>query len=155
MAGQKILSAQVRYLNEVGEDKVFELITTGSTLKEIWDKYNCGSRGFYKWLRQVEGRKARYYEARRQAADFLADEILDIADADMDPTQANLAKLRIDSRKWWASRVSPDKWGDKKSPALQINLNDMHLEALKDISVIEQQPDALITDESDEDVIED
>ena len=73
----------------------------------------------------------------------------------MDPTQANLAKLRIDSRKWWASRVSPDKWGDKKSPALQINLNDMHLEALKDISVIEQQPDALITDESDEDVIED
>ena len=154
MAGQKILSAQVRYLNEVGEDKVFELITTGSTLKEIWDKYNCGSRGFYKWLRQVEGRKARYYEARRQAADFLADEILDIADSDLDPQQANLAKLRIDSRKWWASRVSPEKWGDKKSPALQINLNDMHLEALKNISVIEHEPTLLNVDK-DDDVIED
>lgn len=155
MAGQKILSAQVRYLNEVGEDKVFELITTGSTLKEIWDKYNCGSRSFYKWLRQVEGRKTRYYEARRQAADFLADEILDIADADMDPQQANLAKLRIDSRKWWASRVSPEKWGDKKSPALQINLNDMHLEALKNISVIEHEPTLLNVDNENDDADQD
>lgn len=155
MAGQKILSAQVRYLNEVGEDKIFELITVGHTLKQIYAKYNCGNRGFYKWLRQVEGRKTRYYEARRLAADFLADEILDIADADMDPQQANLAKLRIDSRKWWSARVSPEKWGDKKSPALQINLNDMHLEALKNISVIEHEPTLLNVDEEDVDADQD
>lgn len=141
MAGQKIIRAHMRLLDDVGEQEIFDKITEGYTTKQIYSTYKIGSRGFYKWLRSVEGRNDRYQEARQRAADFYADEILSIADSDMSPAEANIAKLRIDSRKWWASRVRPERWGDKKPPSLQITLGDMHLDALKEMSVIEHEDD--------------
>ena len=90
MAGQKIIRAHMRLLDDVGEQEVFDKITEGYTTKDIYENYKIGSRGFYKWIRSVEGRHDRYQEARQRAADFYADEILSIADSDMSPDRKSV-----------------------------------------------------------------
>jgi hypothetical protein len=39
-----------------------------------------------------------------------ANDVLTIADQ---ATDANIARVRIDARKWWAAKVSPKKYSDK------------------------------------------
>jgi hypothetical protein len=71
----------------------------------------------------------QYARAREQQADFLAEEILEIADdgsndlmtivkGDISYEQenkevTNRSKLRVDARKWIASKLKPKKYGDK------------------------------------------
>lgn len=51
----------------------------------------------------------QYARARQEQADVLADEIIDIADRATDP---QLARLQIDSRKWYAGKVRPKVYGE-------------------------------------------
>lgn len=70
--------------------------------------------------------RARYTHARDVQADLLAEEILQIADDGRNDTYIDedgqrrtdwdvvaRSKLRIDARKWYASKVAPKKYGDK------------------------------------------
>ena len=76
-------------------------------------------------------------EARRQHADSLADEALEIADglADLDePTRETIAiaKERIDVRKWLATVNHPDRYQiNKNGPTITLNIHQLHLDALK------------------------
>lgn len=63
-----------------------------------------------RWLRLEEGFSKQYARAKEESADALADDILHIADTAKD---ANLGRLRVDSRKWIASKLKPKKYGDK------------------------------------------
>lgn len=83
-----------------------------------------------KWLSEEEGLSDRYARAKEAQADFMADEMLDIADDGrndwMKRHQANgesvevvnseviqRSKIRIDTRKWLASKLKPKKYADK------------------------------------------
>jgi hypothetical protein len=65
----------------------------------------------YRHEREDEQFREQYERAREDAADTFADEITDIADTDDD---VNRAKVRIDARKWVASRMKPKRWGDRQ-----------------------------------------
>ncbi len=52
----------------------------------------------------------QYARAREEQADFYADEIVTIADTEPD---AAIARVRIDARKWVASKLRPKRYGDK------------------------------------------
>lgn len=52
----------------------------------------------------------RYARAREAQADYRADETIDIAD---ECTDANIARIRIDARKWHSGKLAPKKYGDK------------------------------------------
>ena len=82
----------------------------------------------YRWLQSDEQFREQYARARDAQADHFAEEIVDIADAEpslifknvdgvdvasVDSTAVNLLRLRIDARKWYASKVAPKKYGDK------------------------------------------
>ena len=60
------------------------------------------------WLSSNPDFLEQYARARDFQADTLADEILDTADTEED---VNRAKLRIDARKWTASKLKPKKYG--------------------------------------------
>ena len=64
----------------------------------------------YRWLENVPAFRDKYARARERQQDFEADHILTIAD---EATDANLARLQIDARKWRASKLAPKKYGDK------------------------------------------
>ena len=51
-----------------------------------------------------------YARAREERSHMMADEIIEIADTEPDP---NRARVRIDARKWWASKVNKKDYGDR------------------------------------------
>jgi len=61
-------------------------------------------------LEDRDGFSASYARARDMQADHYADETIDIADNEEDAAKA---RVRIDARKWHASKVAPKKYGDK------------------------------------------
>jgi hypothetical protein len=42
-----------------------------------------------------------------------------------------VAKLRVDTRRWLASKQAPDEYGDKQQPLVNIDLGSMALDALR------------------------
>jgi len=91
------------------------------------------------WLALDAEFSAQYARAREEQADYYADEIIEIADTAED---ANLARLRIDARKWKASKLRPKKYGEKldltsedgsMSPKPGIDASKLSTETLAEI----------------------
>ena len=53
-------------------------------------------------------------------ADHYADEIIEIVDTETDPVRA---RVRMDGRKWVASKLAPKKYGDKLETENRTTLN--------------------------------
>jgi hypothetical protein len=91
-------------------DKICERIADGESLRAICaDKNVPGKRTVMTWLSRNENFRHQYAQAREEQADFYADEIIEIADNEAD---TNRARVRIDARKWKASKMAPKKYGD-------------------------------------------
>lgn len=82
----------------------------------------------FRWLAKPEYKDFRdkYARARETQADLLADEIIEIADDSKNDTQTdhdgvpivnhdniNRSRLRVDARKWKASKLAPKKYGER------------------------------------------
>lgn len=86
-------------------------IMAGKSLRTI-----CAMEGMpaastvYAWLGKYPEFSQRYACAREVQADVLADEIIEIADSDLDP---NRARVMIDARKWLAGKLRPKKYSDR------------------------------------------
>ena len=63
------------------------------------------------WLRIHPEFVVQYTRAKDEQADALAEEMLDIADDEKE--DVNRSRLRVDTRKWIASRLKPKKYGEK------------------------------------------
>ena len=64
----------------------------------------------YSWLEKYPTFAEKYTRAREKQADLFAAQIVTIAD---NATDANLARLQMDARKWAASKMAPKKYGDR------------------------------------------
>lgn len=93
----------------------------------------CKERGinyttFLKFICADPSRSEMYARGREDRADVLADEIVAISDEtevvaktrangevvlELDPTAVQRNKLRVDARKWAASKLKPRTYGDK------------------------------------------
>lgn len=98
-------------------EQILERMAQGESLSVI-----CRTRGMptrttvLVWV-TTEPEFERLYDRARQAmGDALAEQILEIADdasTDMsDPQSVNRAKLKVDTRKWLASKLFPRQFGD-------------------------------------------
>lgn len=88
----------------------------------------------FRWLRESEEFQQQYTIAKEESADAMVEDMLDIADnqvanpvlvddvplvvegkmvTTVDGPAVNHAKLRVDTRKWAASKLKPKKYGDK------------------------------------------
>lgn len=72
---------------------------------------------FFTWLRADRDFHALYARAREAQAEGYADEITELADSaqGLDAAGVNAARLRVDARKWIASKLLPRKYGDHVS----------------------------------------
>lgn len=113
-------------------DEICERISTSNkslptVIKEICKEgdYDLSVATIFRWLRDNEGFCNQYAKAKETQADFLAEEIIEIADdssLDMafteegkpyvDREHINRSRLRVDARKWVASKLKPKKYGD-------------------------------------------
>lgn len=83
----------------------------------------------FKWMRENPEFLSQYERAKQESADAFAEEMADIADdatndwmAKNDPNNPGFqfngehvqrSRLRIDTRKWLASKLKPKKYGEK------------------------------------------
>jgi hypothetical protein len=96
-------------------------LASGKSLKSICSAPDMPSHvTVFEWIDDDESLANRYTRARERQADFIADEISDIAD---NATDANLARVQIDARKWKAGKLRPKVYGDRLNLDADINLN--------------------------------
>lgn len=113
-------------------DAICARLCEGESLRAI-----CRSEGMppqgtvFRWLTSDKAFREQYAQAREVQADVLVDEILEISDdasndwmirhgKDGEETgwavngdHIQRSRLRVDSRKWFASKVAPKRYGEK------------------------------------------
>lgn len=110
--------------------RICERLIEGESLRAICRDEDMPSQSMvFRWLEANEAFRERYARARELQADTFADELTEICDDGRNDWmernagedkgwQANgeniqRARLRVDTRKWIASKLKPKKYGDK------------------------------------------
>jgi len=98
------------------EQEIMRRLASGETIMEICgdtrDDFMPSTTTFYKRLSSDDEFADEYARARVAQAHHEADEIRKIAD-EATPENYNVARLRIDARKWRASKMAPKIYGEK------------------------------------------
>lgn len=102
-------------------ERVIEDVYRGRSLQSlIQDDHRVVSyEDFLRWVKREPTRHERFKEAQEMRTEFLAGEILEIADGveAVDPTSndtVNRDKLRIDTRKWLMGAHNKKRYGETK-----------------------------------------
>lgn len=94
-------------------DAICLRLSEGESLRAICaDKKMPALTTVQRWLAEPanEAFRTRYARAREHQADYFADQIVEISDAEDNPQKA---RIRIDARKWKAAKMRPRVYGDK------------------------------------------
>lgn len=107
-------------------EQICEGIALGKSAREVCVKVGIGQRTLWDWLALDEDFAQQYAHAKEMCADILAEEIIAIADDSSHDTyiddEGNTVtdheaiqrdRLRVDARKWYASKLLPRKYGDR------------------------------------------
>ena len=116
-------------------DIICERLAGGESMRSVSrDESMPAMSTLFKWLREHEEFSQQYAKAKEESADALVEDMLDIADNQVsnplivdgnpvevngeivkvvDSASVNHARLRVDTRKWSASKLKPKKYGDK------------------------------------------
>lgn len=92
-------------------DRICEQLADGMSLRAI-----CAQPGMpqktqvFRWVARYEEFAKAYAAARDAQADALFDELLDVADDKTEDAQSR--RVRIDARKWYLSKMRPQKYGE-------------------------------------------
>ena len=99
------------YSDEIA-DRLCEEIAAGAALYRLCAENDDlpAERTVYQWLEANASFAQKYTRARERQQDREVDRIVEIADTEEDPQRA---RVRIDARKWRASKLAPKKYGDK------------------------------------------
>lgn len=119
-------------------DDICERISKSSDgLYKICHEHGIGTFAFYEWIKEDKELANKYAHAREAQAEFLADQIIQLADdrtGDLVDSefgqQGNAAnvqrsKLQVDARKWIAAKLKPKKYGDKVEVEQNVNVNKL------------------------------
>lgn len=122
----KKVGAPTKYTEELADD-ICEQIMQGKALHDVAKAVRVDKTTILRWVEHNPEFRNRYVRAREIQADLLAEEIVSIADEleieakyqgdtvtfDVSATAVQRNRLRVDARKWYASKLAPKKYGDK------------------------------------------
>lgn len=108
-------------------DLICERLADGESLRAICAGDDMPSKGtVFRWLANDKAFQDQYTRAREAQADYLFDDILQIADDGLNDTYVDengnrrtdqdviaRSRLRVDARKWMAGKLRPKVYGDK------------------------------------------
>ncbi len=115
-------------------DQILELISNGESLSAVTRMPSMPSMTWCRKALAADADLRRAYQLACEArADVLGDAIVELADQpfpdDLDPAArsawVNRQRLRVDSRKWIASKLKPRTWGDRLAidgPAVTVDI---------------------------------
>ena len=103
------------YTHKLAE-KVCSYIADGLSLRSIQKISGMPSRfTIFNWLKNKPEFLNLYVRAKEDCAEHFAEEMVEIADDAQvleDSAAVNRARLRVDTRKWIASKLKPKKYGE-------------------------------------------
>ena len=130
----------IHYSEQCGND-ICELVANGVSIQEICksDTFPCEAT-VYGWGSTYPDFFLKLQLARQRCADLLIAEAMEIADDSkgdiktdekgrtvIDWENVNRSKLRVETRKWYASKLAPKRYGDKLELSGEIALNTAEL----------------------------
>lgn len=96
--------------------EICELVADGQSINKISKLPGMPNRStILKWFRDVPEFSTMYARAKEIGFEVLADEIIDLADAEVntDKDQLRRHQLMIDTRKWLLAKLQPRKYGER------------------------------------------
>lgn len=135
--------------NEQVADAICERLCNGESLRAICEGDDMPHRAtVFRWLGAHKAFSDQYARAREEQAEAFADEMVAIADeretivkedggatvVAFDSTAVARNRLRVDTRKWVASKLKPKKYGDRlDSTVTQVTMtHEQWLDSLSD-----------------------
>lgn len=107
------------YTQEIA-DRMCEQLAEGASLRTVCLQEGMPSKAtVFRWLRLYPDFADNYSRAKQESADALVEDMLDIADDRADDPQSR--RVRVDTRKWIASKMKPKKYGDKLDVDANVN----------------------------------
>ena len=93
--------------------RAIDSIAHGKSLSQVLrdDQRDIDYNDFYRWIKKDPARKSLFDEAQELRTEFMAGEIIEIADADDSLEDVNRSKLKIDTRKWLMGAHNKKKYG--------------------------------------------
>jgi hypothetical protein len=133
------------YTKELGERICFLIATNATSILKLTKKFPelPSHETIFKWRIQFPEFGAMFLEAKKDQAILYADETIDIADDDsrdlLDTDKGVVAnsaavaraKLRIDTRKWYASTLAPRTFGEKSQTEIVLRRHEDILSELE------------------------
>lgn len=104
-----------KYTKELGKS-ICELIADGKSLKRICERNDMPSRKtVHTWLLDEDKKEFlhNYETSVNIRTDNMFDALEEISDESDDKESPMRSRLRVDTRKWYLSKVMPKKYGDK------------------------------------------
>lgn len=136
------------YTDELAEIICLRL-AEGESLRSVCSDDGMPSKqAVLRWLARNEEFRAQYVRAKEEGAEAIAEELFDIADDGSNDWMEKLdkegnaigyqlngehvqrSKLRIDTRKWYLSKIMPKKYGDRIQHDQRITITDITDEEL-------------------------
>lgn len=112
----------VKFSNKVF-DEICQRIAQGESLVSICkDADMPGYSTIMEWLNKSSDRAEKYARARESQADFLADEMLEVARNSTNETYQP-DRLLVDALKWRAAKLRPRVYGDRQEVDMKLNIN--------------------------------
>lgn len=130
-----------KFSKKLAED-ICLLLAEGESLRSICSAKNMpDKKTVLRWLARDEEFRSQYTRAKEAGAEAIAEELFDIADDGSNDWMERLdaegdavgwqlngehvrrSQLRIDTRKWYLSKIMPKKYGDKQQVEHSGNLN--------------------------------
>ena len=143
MAGMPKRREALEKLEAVGIDALCEEYAGESlSVRDLAARHDVSKSVLHRFLERPEHAE-KWAAAQRERAAGYADECIEIADdssADtymdangnvkIDREVVNRSKLRVETRKWIAGVLDPDRFGEKRN-GVTVNIGSVHLDVLR------------------------
>ena len=136
MAGTPKFHKDMAMLERIPEDMIFSMIEAGKAHTDICNEVGISKKALNKWLDDVDPDGDKIARARARASHEYAMETLQIADSS-DAESAAQARIRIQARQWVAERWNRKAYGTQSGPQININVQDLRMNALRHVEVVE------------------
>lgn len=119
-------------------DMVCANIREGSSLTKTCQEYGISLTQFYAWLSIFPEFKKRYYEARKQRADYHFYKAIDTADQAVGAPKEFIPglKLAVETHKWAAEKSDPERFAKPKEEGNNVGSITINLQT----GVLDRQP---------------
>lgn len=153
-----LMARPIVYTAEIGL-QIAERISNGEPVKSLCKDETMPSVGiFYKWLNVHSEFQELYARSKEEQIESLVEDMLSIADDGtndwnevfdkdgqsqgwrLNAEHVQRSRVRIDTRKWLASKLKPKKYGDRQTVEMNVNVTlSQRLEAAE--KLIDVSPD--------------